>query len=267
MMHLMLVLALQDKILDEMKERIGDGALVEKMDDIFYVGTDGDKRALQRCKGTVKSVVDGLYKHFLKTKTTEPLKVYLFADKDSYTKYVKDYLGKEPSTPYGFYLASDRALIMNIATGTGTLAHELAHPLLACDFEGVPSWFNEGFASLLEQSTTKDDGTPWGLPNWRLPNLQKQIKAGTAPALADVMGTSTSGFYDDRKSGIHYAVARYLVMYLQEEGKLKEFYREFRDHFEKDKTGVAALEKVTGKKIADLQGEWETWVKGIKYEP
>lgn len=266
-MMLLLLALLQDDVLDTMKERIGDGAVVEKMDDVFYLGTDGSKKTLERGRRTVESVVGGLYKHYFKTKTDKPLKVYLFSDEKSYEAYCVTYMKKKPSTPYGFYLSSDRALIMNIATGTGTLAHELVHPLLAADFEDVPSWFNEGFASLLEQSTTKDDGTPWGLPNWRLPNLQKQLKAGTAPTLEEVMKTSTTEFYDDDKAGIHYAVARYLCLYLQEHGQLKEFYKAFHDGFAKDKTGVASLERITGKSLKDLQAAWETWTKALKYEP
>ena len=39
---------------------------------------------------------------------------------------------------------------MNSATALGTLSHELVHPYMETNFPNVPSWFNEGLASLYE---------------------------------------------------------------------------------------------------------------------
>ena len=249
------------KIIAEMKERIGEGAIVEKVDKIFIVGTDDSRRRLNRCKRTVTSMQRGLYKDFLKKKPTKPLKVYLFKGEKSYKAYCEDYLNESPGTPFGFYRDSDRSLIMNIATGTGTLAHELVHPLAAADFEKIPAWFNEGFASLYEQSTTKTDGTIWGLVNWRLPGLKEGLED---VELAALMKTTTGKFYG-RGSGLRYAAARYLCLYLQEQGKLPEFYRAFRDTFKKDKTGITQLEKVTGRTLADLEADWKKWVSKLRW--
>lgn len=260
MMFALLVL-LQDDIAADMKAKIGEGAVVEKADDIFYVGTDGTKAVVERGKRTLASMKRGLYKDFMKTKPVDPLKVYLFTTAESYEKFCRDHLGEEAGTPFGFYRSADRALIMNIDTGYGTLAHELVHPLAAADFPDIPSWFNEGFASLYEQSNSKDDGTIYGLVNWRLPGLQKSLDEVD---LATLMKTSTREFYG-RGSGLNYAAARYLCMYLQEQGQLPAFYKEFRDTHGADGTGITQLEKVTGKKVADLQAEWKEWVGTLKY--
>ena len=40
-----------------------------------------------------------------------------------------------------------------------------------------------------------------------------------------------------------------------------------RDTFDSDKTGITQLEKVTGKKLADLQADWKRWVAKLKYPP
>ena len=40
--------------------------------------------------------------------------------------------------------------IMNIATGGGTLVHEIVHPYVEANFPGCPAWFNEGLGSLYE---------------------------------------------------------------------------------------------------------------------
>ena len=44
---------------------------------------------------------------------------------------------------------------MNIATGGGTLVHEIVHPFVEANFPGCPTWFNEGLGSLYEQSAER----------------------------------------------------------------------------------------------------------------
>jgi len=45
--------------------------------------------------------------------------------------------------------------------------HEIVHPFMAANFPDCPAWFNEGLASLYEQSSERD-GKIIGLTNWRL---------------------------------------------------------------------------------------------------
>lgn len=267
-MTLLLALALQtisdetaDAVLKEMSGHIGSGAVVERVDDLYFVGSDGGGRVVDRGKRTLASMKRGLYKDFLKAKPDKPLKVYLFSGAEPYEKFCRDVRGEEPGTPFGFYSSADRALIMNIDTGYGTLAHELVHPLAAADFPDIPSWFNEGFASLYEQSTSKDDGTIWGLVNWRLPALQRAIDDVD---LVKLMKSSTREFYG-RGSGFNYAQARYLCLWLQEQEKLPAFYAAFRDGYADDPTGLTQFEKATGRTVADVEAEWKEWAAGLKY--
>ena len=154
-------------------------------------------------------------------------------------------------------------MVMNIATGTGTLAHELVHPLLAEDFPQVPSWFNEGFASLFEQSGPRN-GKMVGFVNWRLPGLHKALKSDKSVSFKDLLGYTATQFYGEER-GVNYATARYLCMCLQENGQLIPFYKQFKATPKEDPTGAAALEKVTGKKLDALEAEWRTWVLKLKY--
>ncbi len=110
-------------------------------------------------------------------------------------------------------------------------------------FPGVPAWFNEGLASLYERPTD-EGGKIRGLPNWRLPALQKEIRAGKGRSIVSLLATTTDEFY-----GAHdecYARARYLLYYLQEKGLLIDYYRRFHDHHDEDPTGVASLRAVLG---------------------
>ena len=47
---------------------------------------------------------------------------------------------------------------------------------------------------------------------------------------------------------------------------MKNYYKTFRDGYEKDRSGISYLEKITGKKIGDLDKEYVAWVKTLKYE-
>jgi hypothetical protein len=148
---------------------------------------------------------------------------------------------------------------MNIATGGGTLVHEIVHPFMAANFRGCPAWFNEGLASLYEQSG-EEKGRIHGYTNWRLPALQKAFKADTAPSLQSVLAMSTNKFYMEDK-GTNYAQARYLCYYLQEKGLLVQFYKDFVAAQRNDPTGLRTLQKVLGEQdFTAFEKKWRAFV-------
>jgi hypothetical protein len=251
------------RIVREIRRELGEETLVEQVEDYFFVASNDTAEAFRRYKGTIARVFRYLYKDYFTKKPEKPIRVYLFRDKQSYEDYHKAAYDKPPSTPFGFYMSRERKMVMNISTGTGTLAHELVHPLLAEDFPDVPSWFNEGFAALYEQSGERD-GKMVGFVNWRLPGLHKALRAGKGVPLAELLKTSTDQFYGDDR-GVNYATARYLCLYLQEHGQLLAFYKAFKDGARDEKTGTAALEKVTGKKLDELDRVWREWVLALRY--
>jgi hypothetical protein len=61
--------------------------------------------------------------------------------------------------------------------------------------------------------------------------------------------------------GINYAQARYLMMYLQETGKLRDFYLQCRDHHSDDSTGLKTLEKlISPQPLDEFDAAWRRWV-------
>ena len=64
----------------------------------------------------------------------EILDIWLFKDEASYKKHTRLLFGTSPTTPYGYYSPAHKALIMNIATGGGTLVHEIVHPFMEGNF-------------------------------------------------------------------------------------------------------------------------------------
>jgi hypothetical protein len=227
------------------------------------IGDAKPARVAEQSK-TVTWAVEKLEQDWFPARPDHIIDVWLFDGKASYDRWTRELFGDRPSTPYGYYSSEHRALIMNIATGGGTLVHEIVHPYMAANFPDCPSWFNEGLASLYEQSSERD-GRIVGLTNWRLAGLQDAIRAGEVPSFRALMSTSDAEFYDD-DTGVHYAQARYLLYYLQEQELLDDYWRRWRPNAGKDPTGYATLKAVLGvDDLAAFQREWERWVLGLRF--
>jgi hypothetical protein len=209
--------------------------------------------------------VERLERDFFRSAPARVLEVWLFANAASYEAGVQRLTGEIPDTPYGFYSSRLGGLFMNIATGGGTLVHEIVHPYVEADLPDAPSWVNEGLGSLFEQSADRG-GRIVGLPNWRLPGLQEAIRERRLPSFHRMVHTSEREFYDD-PSGTSYAHARYLMLWLQERDALIPFVRALREGgLARDPSGWETLLAALGERdMAAFQPRWESWVLGLRY--
>jgi hypothetical protein len=242
-----------------------DGEFTVLVEEPFVVvGDESPGRVERRAKETVRWAVRHLMRDYFPEVPDEPLTIWLFADERSYRRNALRFFGDRPDTPYGYYSPSHRALVMNIATGGGTLVHEIVHPFIEKNFEACPAWFNEGLGSLYEQSSERD-GHIVGLTNWRLAGLQSALEKGTVPPLRTLLRTTDRAFYRE-DPGTNYAQARYVLMYLQEKGLLRSYYRAFRDGH--DPTGHRPMLEVLGvKSLEAFEAEWKEWVLSLRFEP
>jgi hypothetical protein len=231
----------------------------------FVVIGDGSSSEVEtKAKHVVRWAMNGFKRDFFARDPERILDIWLLKGKVSYRTYSVALTGKAPTTPYGFYSAKHNALIMNIATGGGTLVHELVHPYIEANFPACPAWFNEGLGSLFEQTEDRD-GHIAGLPNWRLPGLQDQIQAAKLPSFTALISTTTEQFYEDA-AGSNYAQARYLLYYLQERNLLVTYYRQFVENQSTDPTGIATLKRVLQEPdLEAFQRRWEKWVLGLRF--
>ncbi len=177
----------------------------------------------------------------------EAITVYLFGDAGSYGAFCKAAIHEPCISPYGFYWPSERWMVMNAGLGLGTLTHELVHPLVEADFPRAPTWLNEGIASVFEAPAFTKPGEIHGVKNWRLPRLKQALSSRERPKAMPhtLFGMSDTTFRDDDES-LHYALARYVCQWLDERGKLWEFYHAFRDDRDADPTGEKAFTRVVG---------------------
>lgn len=193
-----------------------------------------------------------------------PITVLLYDNADEYEREAKRLFGDEELSVYGYYKPNRRTLVMNIATGGGTLVHELTHALIDFDFPDVPDWFNEGLASLHEQCRFREDGSGIdGLKNWRLPALQQAIRDGQLRSLESLIHDND---FRGRHMGLNYAQARYFCMYLQHLGLLETYYQEFRANQADDPLGALAVRAVfPDQSWAELDQTYRKWV--LELEP
>ena len=231
----------------------------------FVVVGDEDLATVKaRATRTVQWAVDLLKKDYFTKDPNAIIDVWLFKDKASYEKHNVELFGSKPTTPYGFYSSSEKALVMNISTGGGTLVHEIVHPFIESNFPACPSWFNEGLASLYEQSTSKN-GRIWGNTNWRLRGLQGTIAAKRLGTFGELCSTTTRQFYNDER-GANYGQARYLCYYLQEKGLLVDYYKSFHKNVAKDPTGYKTLVQILGNPdMEQFNKDWQAYVMKLRF--
>ena len=227
------------------------------------VGDEPEQAVRQHATDTVKWAVDHLKKDYFKEDPAEILDIWLFKDDSSYRKNTRLLFNSEPTTPYGYYSRTDKALVMNINTGGGTLVHELVHPFMEANFPSCPSWFNEGMGSLYEQCG-EDNGHIYGYTNWRLRGLQRAINEKRVPSFETLMAMDARTFYNENR-GDNYGQARYLLYYLQEKGLLRKFYAEFVAQQSQDPSGYKTLKKILGESdMKSFQRRWEQYVLGLR---
>lgn len=230
----------------------------------WLIATDMEKDEAERTvNSTISKYVAAIQRQLFKvTPRSEPVKVLLFKDTESYYEWNQKLFNEKPTSPFGYYSRTRQAMVMNIGTGGGTLIHEMVHAMAEADFAAIPTWLNEGLGSLFEASSMNSDGKVIGITNWRLKGLLDDLNKGTALHIAAVLKMSTDEFYGEHRSSA-YATARYLMQFLQEKGKLESFYTRIRDG--KDSDGLVTLRAVFDNKltVAQIEDECYEWVRKL----
>ncbi len=228
------------------------------------IGDESPEVVRRRAEETIRWAAERLKEAYFTKDPNEILDIWLFKDKASYEKHCRSIFGHAPTTPFGFYSPGNRALVMNIATGGGTLVHEIVHPFMAANFPECPAWFNEGLGSLYEQSRSVE-GKIVGLTNWRLAGLQKAIREDKLPSFETLCRTTDEQFYHE-DPGTNYAQARYLCYYLQQRDLLRLFYRRFLANHKRDPTGYKTLQAILRQEdMQRFQRQWEAYVLELRF--
>ncbi len=225
----------------------------------YVLAGDLSERALEQLyHGMILPTAHALSTCYFDRQPNEPIVILMFSNEKVYRQHARRLDHRQNAAYYGYYLKSERRIVLDISTGYGTLAHELTHALAHFDFPQMPEWLDEGLASLHEQSEFSDDGLRLiGLPNWRVFHLLYAIRRDQLQPLASLISQKS---VRDNQESIDYAHARYFCLYLQQRQLLIPFYRKFRARADNDPTGLESLHILLNvESLTQIDAEFRRW--------
>lgn len=226
----------------------------------FVLGSDASAEEIERWRREIiLPTTRALQVDYFDTLPSEPITILIATSDVAYEDCVTR-LGHRGRKEYaGIYSRADRRLVLNLSTGEGTLAHELTHALAHVDFPDMPEWFDEGLASLHEDSEFSEDGLKLvGFENWRGELLRERYQQGTLPPLENFV----TGEFGGPQAALNYAIARSLCLFLQQRGRLSAFYRKSRTNHTLDPTAGWSLAAVLGHKdLTGVEEEFQAWIE------
>lgn len=229
----------------------------------YVLAGDMPEEVLERLyRNVVQPTARALSVSFFDATPDEPITIVAFAKETAFRDFARRVDRRQPESYYGYYLRSQRRLVVNVATGAGTLAHELTHALAHFDFPNLPEWLDEGLASVFEQSEFAETGHRLtGTDNWRVHHVLRALHQNQLRKTEElVQGRSVRANHE----AIDYAHARYVCLYLQEQQLLEPYYRKLRARSPSDPTGWLTLREIVGSDATtDFDTEFRRWV--VKY--
>jgi hypothetical protein len=247
-----------ERVADEIAPDLPPSCLVIVRPPFVLVGNLSETQLDRLYRESIQPVASALWRSYFDRKPDQPVTIVALADESSYRAAAASLDGYEPTAYSGYTQRGRRRIVFNLATGEGTLAHELAHVLAAFDFPEMPEWFDEGLAALHEGATFSGDRlTMVGNANWRSRLLRDALRRGELPALEEVI---ESPAFRGEGEGVNYAVVRCFCHYLQERGMLSHFYRKFRGAVHEDQHGIATLCELLGcASLDEVDRDFRKW--------
>lgn len=226
----------------------------------FVMGGDCDaSRLSETYRQTILPTARALSIQYFDHPPTWPVTILLCSSDDSYRECQLRLDERKRSEYSGIYSRTEHRIVINVATGDGTLAHELTHALAHADFASLPEWLDEGLASLHEECEFSADGLRLiGLDNWRRNALRDAVQR---EQLRPVTELATERFATSDRAAIDYAHARYFCLFLQQRRMLEPFYRKCHARPETDPTGVLSLcELFQTRRPGEIDEQFLAWL-------
>jgi hypothetical protein len=149
-----------------------------------------------------------------------------------------------------------------------TLAHEGFHQFLGYELGlQVPTWLNEGMAQYFETSEVVNGRLRPGLiSKAKLRAAQYLIRAGRAPALAELIQANRATFYANAR--VTYPMSWALVYYLlnhDREGFRNSSFRRYLQDLKMQRDDIASFQRRFGRDIGQSQRDFEHYI--LQLEP
>ena len=240
---------------------LGQGYLYKVLDkERFALILGVPKKEYLKVKKRLKELCNGLRKLLFERSPDSYITIIVVPSMEDWTRKLR-----ESPRSAGGYTPED--MLLRVRT-LRALFHEFTHALHFADQDALnqkhPAWICEGLACLFEAFRKKKNRIV-GVSNHRLGCLKEQIRGGGVISWRRLFGMGRSEFM--RRSRSAYAVAGFIMRYLQDKGLLSRWYKEYTQHYKEDPTGVKALEKVLGCGIEEAERRWRKWVLQQSEEP
>ena len=227
----------------------------------YILGGDVAPEVLEQLyRTTIQPTARALAVCYFDEPPTQPVTILTASSDESYRACSRCLENHSREEYAGIYSRETRRIVLNLSSGEGTLAHELTHALAHADFADLPEWFDEGLASLHEESEFSQDGLELlGLDNWRGKFLAEALDRDCLPPLERLL---LDDFGDSDQPQVEYAQARFLCLYLQEKRLLSHYYRKCRATHDLDPTGNFALCDLFGcDDVSAIDREFRAWLR------
>lgn len=212
----------------------------------------------------IRYTIDAMVQNYCSSLPETVTPIILFDDYNTYKNFSTGVFNipENDLSPYGFYKISKNMILIRYVSWKGSPGHEVTHTFTKKDFPEMPSWFDEGLASLHEKATYKNKKLV-GDFSWRILSLRRAFNDNTYTGLRALMETNDDELYGKR-STFYYAQSRYLLMYLQEKNLLEKYYKKFRDTFDSDPTGISQLESLLGQSLESFDEKYVDYINSFK---
>ena len=218
------------------------------------------KKEYLKVKKRLKELCDGLRELLFEHPPDSYITVIVVSSMEDWTRKLR----RSPRSAGG-YTPEDMVLAVRRMRA---LFHEFTHALHFADQDALnqkhPVWICEGLACLFEAFRKKKNGIV-GVSNHRLGRLKEQIRGGSVISWNRLFRMGRWEFMRCSRSA--YAVAGFIMRYLQDKGLLSRWYKEYTRHYKEDPTGAKALEKVLGCGTEEAEHKWRKWVLQQSEEP
>lgn len=212
---------------------------------------------------TILPIQHALSISYFDTEPNQPITLVVLSSQDRYQQVAHDLDQRKTKSYYGYFQSDEMRIVLNLATGSGTLGHELTHALAQVDFPDMPEWFDEGLASLHEQSEFSEEGDQLlGTNNWRAQLLLSAMDHQHLPGLKTLVQQTR---ISKEGESLTYAHARYFCLYLQQRKLLVPFYRKLRTNQQSDQTGMRTLQQILNvKDLSEVDADFQTWLSDFR---
>ncbi len=243
---------------NELRQQLPENYATIVREPFILAGDIGETDLDRLHRESVGPVTEALWRSYFDRRPDQPVIIVALSNEQVFRQAAWKLDGYKSTAYAGYTQRSQRRLVFNLATGNGTLTHELSHILAYFDFPDMPEWFDEGLAALHEETVFSADGlTLMGTPNWRNRLLRGALDAAELPMFETLVKSRS---FRGEGENLNYAYVRCFCLYLQERGLLSHFYRKFRDRVGDDPSGLETLrELLGGASDTEIDRDFRAW--------